>query len=110
MRLKSLGKPIWITEFGRPGAGPDGEAAQAKALVRWIHRIAALATAYDVQAAFIYELLDETYWGETNEARMGVVRLVKDKAGHWTAGPRKAAFDAVAGAIAATREGAEAAR
>jgi hypothetical protein len=101
--LQPIGKPIWITEYGEAGAGPNGEAAQAKALAYWIHRIAALAGRYDIEAAFLYELMDESYWGASNEARMGVVRLVKDKAGHWTVGPRKPAFAAVADAIAATR-------
>ncbi|HVV94024.1 MAG TPA: hypothetical protein VHD15_11445 [Hyphomicrobiales bacterium] len=108
--LKPLGKPIWITEFGQAGAGPEGEAAQAQALGHWIRRIDQLAQPYDVEAAFLYELLDESYWGETNEARMGVVRLVKDSHGQWSEGPLKAGYAAVRDAIAAVRREAAAGR
>jgi hypothetical protein len=108
--LKPLHKPIWITEFGRPGAGPEGEKAQADDLAYWIGRIQALASTYDVEGAFIYELLDESYWGDTNEARMGLVQLVKSPQGAWTLGPDKPAFAAVRAAIAAARRGAAAER
>jgi hypothetical protein len=108
--LAPLGKPIWITEVGHPGEGPEGEAAQATSLTHWIDRIAALAPIYHVEAAFFYELMDESYWGASYEARMGLVRLVKNAAGQWTMGPRKAAFTAIHNALAALRKPAPAQR
>jgi len=101
--IAPLGKPIWITEFGHVGAGPKGEREQAAALVKWMHRIEQLAPKYNIEAAFIYELLDESYWGKGDEAEMGLVRLVKDAKGNWTVGPPKPAYDAVRTTIAAEK-------
>jgi hypothetical protein len=53
-----------------------------------------------VEAAHIYELMDESYWAPNFEASMGLVTLVKDATGAWTAGERKPAFAAVKRLIA----------
>jgi hypothetical protein len=100
-RLKAFDKPIWITEFNHPlGSQKEGEAGQAKGLDAMIARIKAYAPTYDIEAAFIYELLDESYWAPSFEASMGLTRLDKTAGGGWRLGPRKAAFTAVSSAIA----------
>jgi hypothetical protein len=102
-RLVGFGKPIWITEFNHPlGSQKDGETGQAKGLDAMMARIEAFAPTYDIEAAFIYELLDETYWAPSFEASMGLARLDSGRDGGWRLGPRKAAFAAVTSAIAAT--------
>ena len=99
--LAALGHPIWVTEFNFPeGSSRDGEARQAQGLVGAMDRLRALAPLYHVEAAQIYELLDEAYWAPSFEASMGLVRLVAAPGGGWIVGGRKAAFDAVADAVA----------
>jgi hypothetical protein len=104
--LASFGKPIWVTEFNHDyGSQRDGEAGQAEGLTRTMRRLRELAGLYNVEAAHIYELLDETYWAPDFEAFMGLVRL--DKAGEgWALGGPKAAFEAVRAVIANPREAA----
>ncbi|MDJ1157088.1 glycosyl hydrolase [Chelatococcus sp. SYSU_G07232] len=100
--LVKYGKPIWVTEFNHPyGSARAGEQAQAEGLEKWMQRLRALSDRYRVAAAHIYELLDESYWGESFEAHMGLVRLEKDPAGGWREGAPKAAYDAVKRTIGA---------
>jgi hypothetical protein len=93
--LAGFKRPIWVTEFNHPLGGQRSAAAQADGLVRAMTRLRQLQHAYDVQAAHVYELMDETYWAPSFEASMGLVALVKDENGRWTPGERKPAFAAV---------------
>jgi hypothetical protein len=98
--LAGFKRPIWVTEFNHPGGGQRSPAAQADGLVRAMTRLRQLQDAYNVEAAHVYELMDETYWAPSLEASMGLVALVKDAKGAWTAGERKPAFAAVKRMIA----------
>src|SRR5262249_44160474 len=77
-KLAGFKRPIWVTEFNHPLGGQRSVAAQADGLVRAMIRLRQLQHAYSVEAAHVYELLDETYWAPSNEASMGLVALVKD--------------------------------
>jgi hypothetical protein len=95
--MAPIGKPIWITELGTVAETGPAQAAEMK---KWMDRLEALAPTYHIEAAFIYELLDETYWGSGPEATRGLVTLVKAPSGGWTLGPAKPAFAAVQESIA----------
>jgi hypothetical protein len=86
-------KPIWVTEFNHPEGSTDGKDAQAEGLTRAISLLGDLQETYGVEAAHIYELLDESYW-QGFEAHMGLIEL--KKAGEsWTLGETKPAYAAV---------------
>lgn len=91
-KLAEYSKPIWVTEFNHPFGSRDGFVKQAKGLRKWMARLVELQHAYKVEAAHIYELLDETYWAPSFEAVMGLVRLNKDGKGGWTPGMPKPAY------------------
>lgn len=93
--LAQYGRPIWVTEFNNPSGSAQGEEQQARGLRRTMARLSELGARYHVEAAQIYELLDEAYWGESFEAHMGLVGLERTEAGGWRAGKRKPAFGAV---------------
>ena len=95
--LAALKKPIWVTEFDFPCSdkGPSGERQQAKGIADMMGGLRRAGATYGVEAAFIYELLDEAYWAPSGEAFMGLVRLRKAAEGGWTLGDKKPAFDAV---------------
>jgi len=73
--LKEYGKPIWITEFNAGGGGDFSHEENARQLVARIDYYRQMREKYQVTAAFQYELLDEPYWGDHFEARMGLVSL-----------------------------------
>ncbi|MFZ1102880.1 MAG: DUF4214 domain-containing protein, partial [Hyphomicrobiaceae bacterium] len=98
--LASFKRPIWVTEFNHPGGGQRSAAAQADGLVRAMTRLRQLQHTYNVEAAHVYELMDETYWAPSLEASMGLVPLVKDAKGGWAPGEPKPAFAAVKRMIA----------
>jgi len=101
--LKTLArfkKPIWVTEFNNPAGSRDGAREQADGLVRAMVRLRQLRSAYRIEAAHVYELMDETYWAPSFEAHMGLVGLVKGGPGGWTPGAPKPAFAAVQRLIA----------
>jgi hypothetical protein len=87
-------KPIWVTEFNHPEGSTNGKDAQAEGLTRAISLLGDLQGTYGVEAAHIYELLDEPYW-QGFEAHMGLVELKKDANGAWAAGETKPAYAAV---------------
>jgi hypothetical protein len=87
-------RPIWVTEFNNPGGSKDGKEAQATGLRRQMALLQDLQASYDIEAAHIYELMDEPYW-EGHEAYMGLVEMKKDEEGRWSTGSRKPAFEAV---------------
>lgn len=91
-KLAEFGKPIWVTEFNHLHGSQEGEIKQAKGLERWMARLRELGSTYDVEAAHIYELMDEPYWAPSFEAVMGLVRLEKNAQGHWTPGEAKPAY------------------
>ncbi len=92
--LVNYGKPIWVTEMNHPRGSEPGEQQQADGMRRWMQRLAELAPRYNVEAAHIYELLDEPYWAPDVEAVMGLVRL--ERAGpSWKPAAPKPAYDAV---------------
>jgi Glycosyl hydrolase catalytic core len=93
--LAQFGKPIWVTEFNHPSGSSKDEQSQAAGLRHQMSRLLELSRPYNVRAAHIYELLDETYWEPSDEARMGLVRLERDGKRGWRAGEQKLAYTAV---------------
>ncbi|MBZ9677677.1 DUF4214 domain-containing protein [Mesorhizobium sp. ES1-1] len=93
--LATFGKPIWLTEFNYSGGSQRGEREQAEGLLETMNLLRKYQSSYDVQAAHIYELLDETYWAPSYEAFMGLVRLEKRGGGLWTPSGEKPAYEAV---------------
>ncbi|MBZ9656857.1 hypothetical protein [Phyllobacterium lublinensis] len=93
--LVKFGKPIWFTEFNHPKGSTDGADAQAAGLRKAMERIQELRKTYPVEAAHIYELMDETYWAPSFEAYMGLVHLDSNDAGGWRPGAPKPAYDVV---------------
>jgi len=94
-QLQKYKKPIWVTEFNHNlGSQKDGEEGQAAGLKEMMETLRSYEKPYGVQAAFIYELLDEEYWAPNFEAYMGLVKLKKDSQGHWELGAKKAAYKA----------------
>ena len=75
--IAGFGKPIWITELNHPYGSQRSEVDQADGLRKTMMRLRELRAAYRVEAAQIYELLDESYWAPDFEAYMGLVRLGK---------------------------------
>ena len=85
-------RAIWITEFNHPLGSKEGEDKQADGLRHWMARLQELSPIYKVEAAHIYELMDETYWAPSFEAVMGLVHLDSDSHGGWQAGTLKPAL------------------
>lgn len=98
--LATFGQPIWLTEFNYSGGSQRGEKQQAEGLVQTMTLLRRYQSLYGLEAAHIYELLDEPYWGTSYEAFMGLVRLKKRGHGLWTPSGRKPAYDAVKKIIA----------
>ena len=90
-RLQEFGKPIWLTEFNHPKGSQKGEKEQAAGLAEIMKQIERLRGKYRVEAAHIYELLDEPYWAPDFEAYMGLIRLEKQQ-GSWSIAGDKPAF------------------
>lgn len=88
--LRKYGKPIWITEINKRGGSMDGEDEQSKYLAETANQ---LRNYPDVHAFFVYELLDEPYFGKDNpESYYGLVKITKDDKNHWVVSDKKAAF------------------
>jgi Domain of unknown function (DUF4214)/Glycosyl hydrolase catalytic core len=102
-RIAKYKKPIWVTEFNNPYGSQRGEPQQASGLKEAMTRLRELQGTYDVQAAHIYELLDETYWAPSYEAFMGLVRLEKKVGGGWKLGEPKPAYFTVRELIRTTK-------
>jgi hypothetical protein len=66
-------------------------------------RMRELEAPYRLEAAHVYELLDETYWAPNFEAFMGLVRLRAKEGGGWTLGEPKPAYYAVREMILGTK-------
>jgi hypothetical protein len=93
--ISGYGKPIWVTEFNNPYGSQRGERQQADGIKQTMTRLRELSAKYKVEAAHIYELLDETYWAPSFEANMGLVRLTAAPEGKWRAGEPKPAYRTV---------------
>jgi len=102
--LVRLNRPIWITEFNNPGGSEKGKQQQADGLVEMMAYIRRYKTIYNVEAAHLYELMDEPYWSPSFEAVMGLVGMVQDSHGKWIPDKPKPAYDAVKQFIAAGSE------
>lgn len=100
--LDDYDRPIWITEFNHPYGSLDGVAAQAEGLTRTMTRIAELSDRYRIEAAHVYQLLDEPYWAPSFEAVMGLVALEPGTGGAWMPGAPKPAYHAVRDSVAAS--------
>jgi len=106
--LKRYGKPLWLTEVSRrTGSGGGGEREFAEFVS---HSVARLGANPGIGGLFIYELLDEPYFGEGGESHYGLVEIAGDGRGKWRVTRRKQAFEAYRSVIAAGRAGAGAAR
>lgn len=101
--LARLGRPIWVTEFNHSRGSESGEDAQAQGLVQMMTYLRQHQHTYNVEAAHIYELMDEPYWAPSFEAVMGLVRMVKVGPRLWRPGDPKPAYYAVKKFIAADR-------
>ena len=95
-KLAQYGHPIWVTEFNNPYGSQRGKELQGKGIIKTMTRLRELQTPYNVQAAHIYELMDEPYWGKDNyEAFMGLVEMKEDGKGGWMIGETKPAYATV---------------
>ncbi|MEZ0000119.1 DUF4214 domain-containing protein [Sinorhizobium fredii] len=94
-QLARYGHPIWVTEFNNPFGSQRSEEQQADGLRQAMARLRELQAKYNVEAAHIYELLDETYWAPSFEAHMGLIRLIAKSDGGWKIGEPKPAYAAV---------------
>jgi hypothetical protein len=92
--LQRFGKPLWLTEVGRRGGSAGGRDRELADYMT--HDIARLAANPSVGALFIYELLDEPYFGEAGESHYGLVTLGRGPLGHWVVTGMKPAFGALA--------------
>jgi hypothetical protein len=93
--IAAYGKPIWVTEFNNPFGSQQSERQQADGVRQAMTRLKELKDKYKVEAAHLYELLDETYWAPSFEANMGLVRLVAASDGRWLLGEPKPAYKTV---------------
>lgn len=103
-RLNELvdGRPLWLTEISHEAGSMNGKEGQyARHLKDAVPKLAALP---GVSALFVYQLLDEPYFGAGNpESHFGLVEVSRAESGGWRIGRRKAAFHAWREAVAAAR-------
>ena len=92
--LQRFGKPLWLTEVGRRGGSAGGGDLELADYMN--HDLAKLAANPGVGALFVYELLDEPYFGEGGESHYGLVTLGRGPLGNWVVTGRKPAFGALA--------------
>jgi hypothetical protein len=91
--LKRYGKPIWITEINNRGGSINSEQEQNNYIIKTAKQIKNYP---GVDAYFVYELLDEPYFGPDNpESHFGIVKIKKNKDGKWIVGRRKIAYESI---------------
>ena len=101
--LGRFGKPLWLTEVSRRN-GSAG--AGGRELADYVARdVAGMGANPGIAGLFIYELLDEPYFGQGGESQYGLVELARGRAAAWEVARRKQAFDAYKAVIAAGRRG-----
>ncbi|WP_157017464.1 DUF4214 domain-containing protein [Mesorhizobium xinjiangense] len=93
--IAGYGRPIWVTEFNNPLGSQRSARQQEVGLKGIMTRLRRLQSEYDVEAAHIYELLDEPYWAPGPEAQMGLVEMTAKPDGGWRLGEPKPAYLAV---------------
>ena len=93
--LAQYERPIWVTEFNNPYGSQRGKEEQVKGLLKTMKRLNELEKTYEVEAAHIYELMDEPYWGKDFESFMGLIEMKKGENGKWQAADKKPAYAAV---------------
>jgi hypothetical protein len=94
--LQRYGKPLWLTEVSRRGGSGDGG---GQALADFIGRdVRRLAENPGIGALFLYELLDEPYFG-AGEGHYGLVEVARDGS-RWVPGRPKAAYESYRAVIA----------
>ena len=62
-KLAQFKRPIWVTEFDNPRGSQEDEQQQAAGISLMMSRLRALKDRYNVEAAYIYELMDELVLG-----------------------------------------------
>jgi len=98
--LQSYGKPIWITEINRRDGSKGGKEREAASYLSSTAQ--QLSAHHAVKAFFVYELLDEPYFGPNGESDYGLVQLRREN-GVWKTGARKPAFEALRKVIGSTK-------
>jgi len=97
--LRRYGKPLWITETNRRDGSKGAKEAEEAAYIR--AEITRLAANPGIDGLFIYELLDEPYFGEDGESDYGLVSVAPDHDGRWRIAGKKKAFAAYRAVIMA---------
>jgi hypothetical protein len=95
--LQRFGRPLWLTEVGRRAGSAGGKERELADFMR--ADLAKLAVNPGIGALFVYELLDEPYFGEAGESHYGLVTLGRAAAGNWSITGRKEAFGAFASVV-----------
>jgi hypothetical protein len=101
-KLAGYGKPLWITEINRNGGSMNrGEKDQAD----YVGKAAAqLRGNPAIAALFIYELLDEPYFGPHSlESYCGLVELGRNGQNRWEVVRKKQSFETFKRVIAQSR-------
>jgi hypothetical protein len=87
-KLKTYGKPLWITEVNRRDGSSGGHEAELAHYMKT--SVNALGANRSIGAVFEYELLDEPYVGD--DTRYGLLSVARDTSGRWRVTGKKEAF------------------
>jgi hypothetical protein len=96
--LARFGKPLWLTEINRRDGSRGGREREEADFISV--SVARLRAHPGVRGVFIYELLDEPYFGASGESAYGLVGLARGPEGRWAVGRPKPAFLALQSLIA----------
>lgn len=98
--LRTYGKPIWVTE-----AGWRDDLKTKNGQAEWMRTIPKqFRSLPGVEAFFLYELLDEPYFGpDSSESHFGLVTLVKDAGGKWQVSGKKEGYSVLQTVIQSSR-------
>jgi len=72
-RIEKFGKPIWITEINQWDGDKDGTGADQLAYFR--NDIKKLLSYPSIRAIFVYELLDQPYFGHDGQSTYGLIEI-----------------------------------
>jgi hypothetical protein len=100
--LKRYDCPLWLTEINRRDGSKGGKELEAADYMR--NAVARLGANPGIAGVFIYELLDQPYFGDNGESNYGLVEVSRDGGGKWQVKRKKAAFAAYQDVIAATQK------